>query len=116
MKQVGDIGYLFVLVAILIYTNIYFLRSPWRSSILTKVFAAKNVLVVFLIGQVVLALYYPEYPGRDWLRALDTYLCGAAYLVLAFLLWRMQSEDRKQFASDEDEARAEQQTRTEADQ
>ncbi|QDP44141.1 hypothetical protein SEA_JUJU_25 [Gordonia phage JuJu] len=116
MRLVGDIGYLFVLIAVLIYTNIYFWRSPWRSSVLTKVFAAKNVLVVMLIGQVVLALYYPDYPGRDWLRAIDTYLCGIAYLVLATLLWRMQSQDKAQRSADEDEARAEHQARAEAEQ
>ncbi|UVK58965.1 membrane protein [Gordonia phage KappaFarmDelta] len=116
MRQAGDIGALYVLIAVLIYTNIYFLRSPWRSSALTIIFAIKNVLVVFLVGQVVASLFWPDYPGREWLRFFDYWACGTAYLALSVLLWRMQSQDRAQFRADEDAAREEHRTRSEADQ
>ena len=107
MRQVGDIGALYVLIGILLYTGVYFARSPWRSSVLTWIFAVKNVLVVFLIGQVVLALFYPNYWGRDVFRLVDYYACGTAYLALAFYLWRMQTHDRAVWQSEEAEAYAE---------
>jgi hypothetical protein len=116
MRQAGDVGALYVLIMILIYTGVYFARSPWRSSALTIIFAVKNVLVVFLIAQVVASLFFgSDYWARDWLRIADYYLCGTAYAALAFYLWRMQSHELAQFRSDEADARAEQKSRVEAD-
>ena len=116
MRQVGDIGLLYVFVAILIYTAVYFARSPWRASVLTRIFAAKNLLMVLLIGQVVLSVFLGvDYWGRDWFRSAGNYLCGTVFLALAYLLWKMQTQDREQLRHDEDDARAEQAERVEAD-
>ncbi|PXW34141.1 UNVERIFIED_CONTAM: hypothetical protein DES50_102769 [Williamsia faeni] len=104
-----------MLITILIYTGVYFARSPWRSSVLTMIFAVKNLLVVFLIGQVVASIFLgSDYWGRDWFRIADYYLCGTAYAALAILLWRMQSHDIAVFRSEETEARAEQKAREES--
>ena len=108
MRHAGDIGLLFTFIGVVVYTIVYFWRSPWRKSPLTIIFATKNVLVVFIIGQVVLSVFYGEdYWGRDWFRLIDYALCGAAYVALIVFLWRMQSEDRRQWKSDESDAYAE---------
>jgi peptidoglycan biosynthesis protein MviN/MurJ (putative lipid II flippase) len=121
--MIGDWTSAAVLLAVLIYTAVYFARSPWRTSLLTVIFAIKNLLVVLYMVQVQASVWL----GNDYLlrwiaRPSVNALCAVAYLTLAALLWHLQTKeieklrfDLAQFKAEEDEARAEQETRAEAD-
>lgn len=112
---VGDWSSAAVLVAVLIYTAVYFARSPWRSSLLTMIFAGKNLLVVLYMAQVQASLWWgTDYPWRWILRPFANSWCAVAYLALAVLLWHLQSQERdvlqaevNRLRSDESDAYAE---------
>ncbi|QOC56047.1 membrane protein [Gordonia phage Clown] len=102
---IGDWTSAAVLVAVLVYTVVYFARSPWRSTSLTIIFASKNLLVVLYMAQIQASIWWgTDYPFRWLLRPWANILVVVAYLTLSAMLWRLQSKDRaeRRAAYDED--------------
>lgn len=97
----GDWTSAAVLVAVLIYTSVYFARSPWQSSVLTVIFAIKNLLVVLYMVQVQASVWLGEdYPLRWVARPSVNALCAGAYLTLAAFLWHLQTKEIEQLRFD----------------
>ena len=95
LRTIGDWSSLAVLIAVLVYTTIYFTKFPWRSTILTRIFATKNLLVVLFSAQIQASIWLGSaWFGRDWIRLAVNVLCSAAYIALAAVMLWMQNRER----------------------
>ena len=100
LRTFGDWASLAFLVAVTVYTAIYFARFPWKSSVLTRIFATKNVLVVLYAAQVQASIWLGSaWLGRDWVRVVVNTLCSVAYVALTIaMLWMQKRQQERESA------------------
>lgn len=94
-KLVADAALCVLATMQLIFTAQYFLRSPWWSTEIGKIYALKSVLWTLVALQVAASvLTESEYPGRQYFRTV-IYVGGAlSVFVLWMLLRRIQAQSR----------------------
>lgn len=96
LRTFGDWASLSFLLAVTVYTAMYFAKFPWRSSVLTRIFATKNVLVVLYAAQVQASIWLGSaWLGRDWVRLVVNTLCSVAYVALTVAMLRMQKRQQE---------------------
>lgn len=95
LKLVADVALCVLAVEQLAFTLLYVLRSPWWTTRLGVIYAAKSLVWTLVVLQVTASvLSQSDYPYRHWFR-LGIYAGGAAAMVgLTVVLWRFQQQGK----------------------
>lgn len=76
---------------------VLYLRSPWWKSPTGRNIMAMMALIAVLLGLAVMsAVFGLRYPAREWVRAASFLLVAIVVWQRAWLLYRVQREDRRQ--------------------
>lgn len=79
-----------------VFSALYVCRSPWRSNVIGRIYAAKSVVLTLVLIQITVSVLVSlDYPGRQPIR-LAIYTAGAlVYLPMIRSLLSHQQADRR---------------------
>lgn len=96
MRDVANLIMLVLAVLVSVFTVLYLVRSPWEKNEIGRIYAAKSLILTFVLIQGLIAMGIgADYPGRQYVRAGLYGLGVVAYVGMLISLLKYQREDRE---------------------